>query len=339
MSESANEVERWLADQKERAREQHEIWARVDEERFRAVMDKEPTLWYGPDFVQATIPEPPFLVKPFFPSGGLCLLHGKRGIGKSMLTMALAHSVATGEPFLDMFEARQGNVVVIQLDMVESVYHDRLQVAPEFYSFDNWYTLTGVASFSEATSKTNWVQEVVATIPDLIIIDTLRKAHRWDENSSDTPAKFYNKLRDLFGYTAVVMVHHDRKSSMDSSGLDPAESFRGSGAWLDDVDCGLHIVKRGKYVDVEFSKVRTCDELGKVPCVVDPDKLVLTPVTAAEDLATKTGVSKDQLARTQARTFLRANPSPPRLELYDYLKDGCGHPKYRASRIASEFLS
>lgn len=319
---------RWARDQQ---REQHSVWSRIEEDRFVAVMDKKPELWYGPDFVKASIPQPPFLVKPFFPSGGLCLLHGKRGIGKSMLTMALARSVATGEPFLDTFESRQGNVVVIQLDMVESVYHDRLQVDPEYYSFDNWYTLTGVASVARATPKSEWVEQIVATQPDLIIIDTLRKAHSWDENSSDTPARFYAKLRELFGFTAVVMVHHDRKSQSDSGGLEAAEAFRGSGAWLDDVDCGLHVTKRRGALQLEFSKTRTCDDIDPLALEVDPDKLVLVPSISSSG-------NKTADARTQARSFLTANPGAEQLEVYEYLKK-LGHPKPRASLVAKGLFS
>lgn len=326
-------VKDWISRRRERARKRHEVWSQIDEERFLSIMDKEPELWYGPDFVEADIPQPPFLVKPFFPSGGLCLLHGKRGIGKSMLTMALTRSVATGEPFLDMFETRKGTVVVIQLDMVESVYHDRLRQDPEYYSFDNWYTLTGVATIERATPNTTWVQEVIAAQPDLIIIDTLRKAHSMPENSSDTPARFYSKLRELFGYTAVVMVHHDRKTQADAIGIDSSESFRGSGAWLDDVDCGLHIEKKGKRVEMNFSKVRTCDDPGAVPLEVDPDRLVLTPNWSAP------GVSKIGAARAQARMYLMNNEQASKKELYDFLVEHRDVPKHRASKAAKQALN
>lgn len=322
--------------EQEEARAQQEMWSSIDEKKFVAVMDKQPELWYGPDFVKAKIPEPPFLVKPFFPSGGLCLLHGKRGIGKSMLTMALARSVAMGEPFLGMFEARKGTVVVVQLDMVESVFHDRLQADPEFYCFDDWYTLTGVASVARATPKTPWVEAIVAVQPDLIIIDTLRKAHSWDENSSDTPARFYAKLRELFGFTAVVMIHHDRKSQSDSSGLEAAESFRGSGAWLDDVDCGLHVVKKRGALELEFSKLRTCDDIAGVPLRVDPDKLVLVQSTEHDN----PDMSKTALAHAQARSFLVGQPDATQEELYTYLKEQHLHTKTRASIVAKQvFLS
>ena len=322
-------VDQWYAKQ---GRDDAEDWSRIDQARFVAVMDKQPQLWYGPDFVASKIDQPPFLIKPFFPSGGLCLLHGKRGIGKSMLTMAMARSVATGEPFLGTFGVRTGTVVVIQLDMVESVFHDRLQVDPGYYSFDNWYTLTGVASVARATAKTPWVEQIVATQPELIIIDTLRKAHSWDENSSDTPARFYAKLRELFGFTAVVMIHHDRKSQSDSGGLEAAESFRGSGAWLDDVDCGLHIVKKKGVIELEFSKVRTCDDIDNVPLRVDPDRLVLV----ANDMLETSGVSKNTLARAQARSFLVATPEADQQSVYRYLKNEHGHTKKTASIIAKD---
>ena len=179
-------IDDWLEEEKQRLYDQHQIWSEVDETRFLAMMDKKPELHYGRDFIEQPLIQPPFIIQPFFPAGGLCLMHGKRGLGKTMLAMTLTKSIAMGTPFMDRFEVKQGTVVYIQLDMVDSVFQDRLKRAGGFYDCDGWYTLVGVASIGRANAQTKWVQEVIAVQPDLIIIDTLRKAHAWSENDSDS---------------------------------------------------------------------------------------------------------------------------------------------------------
>ena len=72
-------IDDWLEEEKQRLYDQHQIWSEVDETRFLAMMDKKPELHYGRDFIEQPLIQPPFIISPFFPAGGLCLMHGKRG--------------------------------------------------------------------------------------------------------------------------------------------------------------------------------------------------------------------------------------------------------------------
>lgn len=309
--------------------QQQEIWSRVDDERFVAVMDKKPELHYGPGFVENKIPTPPFLIEPFFPSGGLALLHGKRGLGKSMLAMTLTRCVAKGEPFLGQFPCRKGTVVYIQLDMTDTVFQARLRDAGDYYKFDDWYVLTGVASIGRANQNTPWVQDIVAKMPDLIIIDTLRKAHSWPENDSDSAGRFYSKLRELFGYTAVLMIHHDRKSQEGNLGFSE-ESFRGSGAWLDDIDAGLHFKKVGNGLQLEFSKTRTCPDIDPIPIAIDDATLSV--------MADPMRQAKTTMARQRVTSFLKSHPEADKDDCYQHLMSFGDLSKSQASKAVREMM-
>lgn len=322
-------IDDWLEEEKDRLYAQHQIWAEVDENRFTAMMDKKPELHYGRDFIEQPLIQPPFIIAPFFPAGGLCLMHGKRGLGKTMLAMTLTKSIATGTPFLDRYEVQQGTVVYIQLDMVDSVFQDRLKKAGDFYDCEGWYTLVGVASIGRANAQTKWVQDIAAVQPSLIIIDTLRKAHAWSENDSDSAGRFYAKLRELFGYTAVMMLHHDRKSS-ESTEMFSSESFRGSGAWLDDVDLGLHLKKSRKDgMTLEFSKVRTCPEIDPIQIEIVEDTMSIRPIDGER--------SKASIARASARSFIAANWDAHQEEVYNHLINS-GFDKPTSSRAAKEAM-
>lgn len=303
------------------------------EEKFYAKMDKKPEIRSGVEFVDNDIPIPPLLVEPFFPTGGLALFHGKRGLGKTMMGMGLARAVATGEPFLNTFPTRQGVVVYMQLDMTDNVFQERLRQADDFYRLEDLYILTGVASIAKAKQSDYWVQDVVALQPELIIIDTLRKAHSWDENSSDTPARFYAKLRELFGWTSVMLIHHDRKTS-ETSGMNPAEGFRGSGAWIDDVDVGMQLTQKGGKMELSFSKVRVCEEIDPFRVEIDSDLMCLTRVAGA-------GVGKREpqaSAIDHARDIIQAHGYEiTRKELYAELKQA-GWAKSTASEVAKRAM-
>lgn len=295
----------------------HERMQAADEERFLSVMDKKPELHYGKDFLRDTIPTPPFTVAPFFPSGGLCLLYGKRGIGKTLLSMTLTRDVAVGRPFLGRFDTSQnaGPVIYVQLDMTDKVFQERLQLTQDTFNVDNWYVVTGVASVGRATQNTAWVQDVVAVQPSLIIIDTLRKAHSYNENDSDSAGRFYAKLRELFGWTSVMLIHHDKKDQPDAIGLSGAEKFRGSGAWLDDVDVGLHLTKKGKGLVLEFSKLRTCADIDPIPLMIDEANLtVMAPAPVAGS-----PMSENDRMRRLAELYREANPEADNSDVCAYL--------------------
>jgi hypothetical protein len=53
-------------------------------------------LYSAQDLAVQEFPEETFLVEGLIPLGGLVLLHGKRGIGKSQFSMTLGHAQPVG---------------------------------------------------------------------------------------------------------------------------------------------------------------------------------------------------------------------------------------------------
>ncbi len=314
----------WLSDDEA-------LWREIDEaaldraytNQYLAVMDKKPVVMGGIDFMDREITTPPYIIEPFLPMGGLALLHGKRGIGKSFLGTTIMEAVCKGDPLFGVFPTTKGRVLYVQLDMTDSVFQDRLCQAGDFYRFEGWDVLVGVANMMKANRTTDWVQKVHLKRPDLIIIDTLRKAHHWSENESDTPSKFLTKIRELFGAITIIMIHHDKKTS-ENGGVPQDEMFRGSGAWLDDMDLGLHIIKKRDGLWVEFSKVRTCPEIEPIAVKLDIPNMRLMP-------ANEKSVSAASRARAAARVFIKDSPKAEPSEVYEFLV-GKGFSKPTASR-------
>src|SRR5262249_30267568 len=78
--------------------------------------------------------------------------------------------------------------------------------------------------------------------PDLVIIDTLRKAYVGDEKAGDIPSRVYGAFREIFSTPAILYFHHDRKSAREGSLAPAAEDFSGHQAWLNDANVGLHLL-------------------------------------------------------------------------------------------------
>ena len=159
------------------------------------------------------------LVKPFMPVGGQCLLYGKRGLGKTQLAHTLAIDVALGQPFLGMFETVQCNVVYVQADIPPALQKDRYSRIVKHLSLDKqfplWYLISpgSFDTLDAIGNEANWIEDLRAVSPGLVIIDTLRKAHRMDENLSSTVVDVYAAWRYICGPDATILyIHHDRKS-------------------------------------------------------------------------------------------------------------------------------
>ena len=77
------------------------------------------------DFLGLDLPPPRPLLAPWLPWRGLALLHGPRGIGKSHLSLAIAHAVATGGALFDWRAPAPARVVVLDGEMAVAVLRER----------------------------------------------------------------------------------------------------------------------------------------------------------------------------------------------------------------------
>lgn len=249
-----------------------------------------------------------YLVEPVLPMGGIALLHGAPANGKTQLATTLALDIVNGLPFMGDLATRQGRVAYIQADMPEATLHERLmRIDGELPG-----RLTGVDVFGFDSNfdilddgvRAALAEEVQAIQPSLVIVDTLRKSHRLDENLSSTPTIVYSAWREVAGSgPALLYLHHNRKPNPQfPDSVDSA--IRGSSAWLADADLGIHIKKIGPKgpFKVEWSKNRTFDPdaVGKdFTLRMDPKTLLLQPISDIDTWfrdAKRRGVAKEHIA-------------------------------------------
>ena len=188
-------------------------------------------------------PAPAWLIEPYLPSEGIVFLYGKKGVGKSPLTWAMAQAVATGES--DLFTVRStGQVLYVEVDSPLPTVKLR---APKVLSSPNaWYCFPRDPLICLPLGMAEIQRECRDLNPVLVIFNTLRKIHPWDDKVSETPTKVYGAMRAVWPKTCLLFVHHEKKDPTQHF-YSPGEEYSGSLAWHNDAQVALRLaVPRGR---------------------------------------------------------------------------------------------
>ncbi|MCK5307161.1 MAG: AAA family ATPase [Zetaproteobacteria bacterium] len=175
--------------------------------------------------------------QPWLPRGFVTIVAAEVGIGKSVLCLRIAASILCGELWPDnsAYESERGAVLWCETEAAQALNMARAKAwglpIDKIYSpkiDDN--PITDVAL--DLTQHQDQVSEM-ANWPDvrLIVVDSLRGAHRGDENSSSIEVvKWLAQLaRDTD--KPVLLTHHLRKRGLlDLDGIISLDRVRGSSA-------------------------------------------------------------------------------------------------------------
>ena len=217
-----------------------------------------------------------YLFEPIIPRDGVVFFYGKRNIGKSHAVLGAALCVTHGGRWYGRYQTAPGPVVYVQADMGPELEQQRIHAAEKFYSMERlhlWFP--NFLNLPSLQPDDPTVTAIKAINPVLIVWDTLRKAHRLANNDDDTPSWVYGSAKRLFPHCAHWFVHHDKKDVVDQDQLESDELFRGTGAWLDDCDTGIHVSQQSQgRLLLEFTKVRSAPAQPPIPLTLSPESLL-----------------------------------------------------------------
>jgi archaellum biogenesis ATPase FlaH len=157
-------------------------------------------------------PEVPWIVDGVAVRGCLTLVAGREGVGKSLLTMALAVGVLRGED-VGPFATKRGRVLVIDGENGATEIHRRLRALSVTLDVADRLAMYE----TEAADLLNDLTEIEAAIvdetPDLVVIDAFRTLWAGKENESDAAAPVINALRNLAARheCGIILLHHAGK--------------------------------------------------------------------------------------------------------------------------------
>lgn len=203
-------------------------------------------------------PDTGWVVETLIPAQGLVALSGAPGNYKSWITQHLAISVASGTQLFDKFSTNQGSVLIIDkennLRLVKQRFEAlQCQSSLSIYFFD----LELIDFTTENQDSLDLVCNFVSNNDiKLVIIDSLIRSHKQDENSASAMAQVFGVIRKIQDAGAAVLFthHHRKQSAFNRSGA--SESLRGSSDILAAVDCHLAVDKLEDGIKVTQTKLR-----------------------------------------------------------------------------------
>lgn len=209
-------------------------------------------------------PETPWTVDGVL--GGLGLLWGDAGVGKSFVACSLAAAVATDRPWLG-HRVNGGPVVYIAGEGGAASVARRMDAAITALSCCDvdeeqvplWIVTPGVDLVAGAGDLLALLGDIK---PELLVVDTLARCFGGDENSSIDMGKFVHTLdtlRELHG-GSVLVIHHANKSERVG-----ASRVRGSSVLYGAVDVSMQLIHAGGgEMLLQADKLRDRDVSGPV---------------------------------------------------------------------------
>ena len=186
-----------------------------------------------------------YIARPLIPRGALILLTGRGGVGKSLITLHMAHAIAAGKPIFDSFEAEQAKVLILDNENSPPIYRERVEMLGlnpieviDIVNFTNYRldSKGGIARLKNLITSGGY---------SAIFIDNWTTfVARLDENKAAEVSNLLTKLRRLACETncAIVLIHHLRKSLPYSHSVD---EVRGSSVLVNESDLVLLLEKGG----------------------------------------------------------------------------------------------
>ena len=221
-------------------------------------------------------------------------LFGEEGGGKSRLMWQLAHSIATGVPFLDAFPVvKQGVVLFLECDM------DRPEIDLMLEDADKAGLLSSDIVVPEPRVSINilhnkhdleWLMYMDEMYSPLVTIcDTVNEAGI-SENTNAETTDFLNNYRRVFPASGNILMNHERKAGTNLQGkVIPSNknSYLG-GAWTRKTRTSMQLIShKGKFPvtgSLRLTKTRAVPICTSVDIVQDPVhgfwKSVMTPKLA-----------------------------------------------------------
>lgn len=213
----------------------------------------------------------PWVVRDLLPEGGLFVLSGHPGVGKSTLALQMSLCLAAGRPVFARFAVdRPRRVLYAQADnppvMIQSLIQQMIRRVPEAGDrlyVANCFQPVRVDTPEGFSTVEQWIELYT---PDVVIFDAIRDFHGADENNPTAVADALNALKRLRLRTAgsantltIGYIHHFSKSGAMTSDRPEIERHMGSMRFMTPVDLAMSLVwvpGDDRHVRLSYTKVR-----------------------------------------------------------------------------------
>lgn len=167
-----------------------------------------------------------WIVDGLIPQNGITCISGKPKVGKSLFSLSLAGSIASGTLFLDKFEVETGGVLVISKEDPLRLIKERTSTS--FFTDKPIYFCTTAQLLLDSDT---YISEIIGIIREhdikVIIIDSFRRIFRGEENSSQSISQVHNIFKMLLKENiSIIFIHHHSKDGFFKK--EDTDKLRGS---------------------------------------------------------------------------------------------------------------
>lgn len=201
-----------------------------------------------------TPPPPQLIGRGLLPAQSILLLSGAPKVGKSLLGLNLGLCLASGQDWFQFQIERAVKVLVIQAEVVRWALKSRLEMmkagcefpVPEDSLFLSDPELCDIRTDKGYRRITEAISRVGA---EVVIFDPLLHFHTEEEDDNSAMGRVLARFRELaFLGVSVILVHHSRKFSDDSTVSNP----RGASAIAGAVDSIMEFRKKEGVITATF---------------------------------------------------------------------------------------
>ena len=201
------------------------------------------------ELLEKNLPPISWLIDELVPEEAITILSGMSGSFKTWLVMDMAISIATGREFLNIYNTKQTGVLIIDEESGERLYSERFKSLTDLNEMPIY--LLSMSGFGVSGKS---VKEIVEICKEkgigLVIIDSMTRVNKGDENSSKDMALFFSKLRAFTKESiSVLIIHHNRKPGQ--GGYDASSDMRCSSDIRAAVDIQLAVRRIGSSESIE----------------------------------------------------------------------------------------
>jgi hypothetical protein len=215
------------------------------------------------EFMNQEFTEPKWLVENLISSGGVSVISGQPGVYKSWLLLDLALKIANGEKFLGYFATTKQKVLMIDEENQARDIYDRIKKLNGDLQSD----IEIISRKDFMAINSNQIVEICKSMGiGVVMIDSLIRIHKEDENSATGMSKVSRELKK-FNDISVIITHHNCKPQFSNYGKS-REVMRGSSDILASLESQFSVrkVSNGR-IEITQCKARTFTE--HKPLVVD----------------------------------------------------------------------
>jgi RecA-family ATPase len=297
-------------------------------------------LWKPGELIEYEFEEPLWLCEPLMMLGGITLVHGAPGCGKTQFLLTLAKAVLDGDPFLNMYPCLRGQVALFEMDMITKLVKHRLEKVAQQFEGRPFYQVTDESFmdiFKMVKKPPPEIQVLQQMQPEAVMVDTYKRSYLLKPNqtfsaSENEATEVYDAWRSIFPHSGLIFTHHDRKkpSKMGFASDDPDERYSGMATVIGSADTGIHLTKDKRYHDKHItkftlSKNRLCEEQPPIYLEMDAETLLFGP--------------SKPTTKQIASLFLSENPDAEEIQIVNHViaQAKCSRATaYRAAKWAQD---